>query len=66
LSQHICEYIIYFAPKNFHPQFKRKEEWINQLQYNPNPIKNKKNSMQKSDNQTSLLGTKLQEALKKK
>jgi len=31
LALNICEYIFYCAPKNFHSQFKRKEEWINQI-----------------------------------
>ncbi len=31
LALEICEYIFYFAPKNFHLQFERKAEWLKQI-----------------------------------
>jgi len=64
LAQEICEYMIYYAPKNFQSQFKRKQEFINKLEYkNKNYLINTKSE---KASYLSPLGEKLQEALKKK
>jgi len=42
LAQEICEYMIYYAPKNFQPQFKRKQEFINKLECQTKNGKHKK------------------------
>ena len=31
LALDICSYILCYAPKNFHQQFKRKEDWLKQI-----------------------------------
>ncbi|NSW46562.1 MAG: hypothetical protein HPY79_12185 [Bacteroidales bacterium] len=31
LALKICEFVFYCAPKNFHPQFKKQQEWIQSL-----------------------------------
>lgn len=63
LALKICEYILYCAPKSFHSQFKKKQEWFNSIQYRSksNVIQNKKRS-----GQTGELGLKLKEAMNKK
>jgi GTPase SAR1 family protein len=63
LALKICEYVLYCAPKSFHSQFKKKQEWFNSIQYmsKPNDILNKKRFGEKGE-----LGFKLKEAMNKK
>jgi len=42
LALEICEYIFYFAPKNFHLQFERKVEWLKQIQKQNNKYQKKR------------------------
>ncbi|KAA6329522.1 hypothetical protein EZS27_021681, partial [termite gut metagenome] len=63
----ICQYIFYFAPNNFHSQFKRKEEKINQITHkNFTSYSNKKNKNFPQSGIVSDLGEKLQQALGEK
>lgn len=63
-AQEICDYMIYFAPKNFKLQFKRKLEFLKNLEYkNKNSSTYPKNG---KDDYVSPLGIKLNEALKSK
>lgn len=48
LALKICEFVLYCAPKNFHPQFKKQQEWIQSLLY-----KNKFNSRKANDSVSS-------------
>ncbi|NMC98130.1 MAG: hypothetical protein GYA62_00215 [Bacteroidales bacterium] len=59
----ICDYILNCAPKNFHSQFNKKQEWIYSIVY-----KNKSNcqSTNKTTNEIGELGLKLKEAINKK
>lgn len=63
LALKICEYVLYCAPKSFHSQFKKKQEWFNSIHYRnkPNVIQNKKGS-----GETGVLGLKLKEAMNKR
>jgi hypothetical protein len=63
LALKICDYILNCAPKNFHPQFKKKQEWIIDIHY-----KNKQTQKvaPKAQKEISELGLKLKEAMNKK
>ncbi len=63
LALKICEYVLYCAPKNFHSQFKKKQEWLHSLLY-----KNKSNNhaTSKPKNEIGEIGWKLKEAMNKK
>jgi len=58
----ICEYVLYCAPKSFHSQFKKKQEWFNSIQYKSIP---KDNPNKKRFNGIGELGLKLKEAMNK-
>ncbi len=58
----ICGYVLYFAPKNFHSQFKKKQEWLHSLLYRNQP--NKKTAS-KPNNEIGEFGLKLKEAMNK-
>ncbi|MDW8346413.1 MAG: NB-ARC domain-containing protein [Bacteroidia bacterium] len=59
----ICDYVLNCAPKNFHPQFKKKQEWFYFLEYR-NATKNQ--NITTTTNEVSEFGMKLREALNKK
>ncbi|MCX8167233.1 MAG: GTPase domain-containing protein [Candidatus Micrarchaeota archaeon] len=40
LALKICDYVINCAPKNFHSQFKKKQEWFNRILYKNKKIQN--------------------------
>lgn len=62
LALKICDYVFNCAPKNFHSQFKKKQEWFHSLQY-----KNKQYGQpMKTTNELSEFGLKLKEAMNKK
>lgn len=63
LALNICDYVLNCAPKNFHTQFKKKQEWFHSILY-----KNKLNRQpqNKKNNEIGELGLKLKEALNKK
>lgn len=63
----ICEYVIYCAPKNFHLQFKKKEQWFHSIQYQYKNKYQRSNSdyQKKDENKITDLGEKLNEAFKK-
>lgn len=63
LAIEICEYVNYCAPKNFQPQFKKKEQWFHSIQYQN--IKHKKTAL-KPKNKVSDFGMKLKDAMTKK
>jgi hypothetical protein len=63
LALNICDYVLYCAPKNFHLQFKKKQEWLKNIYYRnqgSNTISNRPN------NEIGELGLKLREAMTKK
>lgn len=74
LAQKICEYVLYCAPKSFHPQFKKKNDWLNHIVYKntfdkrhytaPKTINKNINTDKKNIN--TDFTDKLKEALKKK
>jgi GTPase SAR1 family protein len=64
LGMEICEYVVYCAPKNFHPQFKKKEQWFHSIQYRNKNLHYKKS--RKTINTETDLGAKLKDALKNK
>ena len=69
LALKICDYVLNCAPKNFHSQFKKKQEWFIGLHYKNKLNKlNKLNKQQttKANKEHSEFGLKLKEALKKK
>lgn len=62
LAIEICEYVSYYAPSNFQPQFKKKEQWFQSIifqnrQYKKISPTNKKN--------VSDFGSKIRDALNK-
>lgn len=62
LALEICEYVSYYAPSNFQPQFKKKEQWFQSIifqnrQYKKTSPTNKKN--------VSDFGSKIRDALNK-
>jgi len=63
LAIKICDYVLYCAPKNFHSQFKKKQEWFISIFYG-----NKLSSQaaKKTTNELGELGVKLKEAMIKK
>lgn len=63
LALKICEYVLYCAPKNFHSQFKKKQEWFHSILY-----RNKPNipAKYKPTNEVGEFGLKLNEAINKK
>ena len=63
LALQICDYVLYCAPKNFHSQFKKKQEWFRSIQY-----KNRVNikPTNKTSNEPSEFGLKLKDAMTKK
>ena len=63
LALKICDYVLYCAPKNFHSQFKKKQEWFHSILY-----RNKPNSQptNKAISEVGELGLKLKEAMNKK
>lgn len=63
LALKICDYVLHCAPKNFHSQFKKKQEWFNSILY-----KNKPNDQAttKMSNEPGELGLKLKDAMNKK
>jgi len=62
LALKICDYVLYCAPKNFHSQFKKKQEWFHSILY-----KNKTYSQpMKTTNELSEFGLILKEAMNKK
>lgn len=63
LALEICEYVSYCAPKNFQPQFKKKEQWFQSIQYHSKPHKN---TARIFNNEIGEMGVKLKEALSKK
>lgn len=63
LALKICEYVNYCAPKNFQPQFKKKEQWFHGIQYQNKPFRKVGT---KSKNEISDLGMKLKDAMTKK
>ncbi len=63
LALKICEYVLYCAPKNFHLQFKKKQDWIKSISYsNRSDERIKKNT----EHEIGDLGIKLKEAMNKK
>lgn len=63
LALKICDYVLYCAPKNFHSQFKKKQEWINFMLYKNKSIRQPIN---KTTGELGELGSKLKEAIYKK
>lgn len=65
----ICEYMLYFAPKHFHPQFRRKKKKFESIIYQKKGIKAPKystcNKFMDKDNET-VLALKLKEAYRMK
>ena len=63
LALNICDYVLNCAPKNFHLQFKKKQEWFTTILYRNKPNNHRKGNQkgEKGD-----LGLKLKEALKKR
>ncbi len=66
-GREICEYMIYFAPKHFHPQFQRKRKKFESIIYKETGVSKPKYSTHNKfkDNET-VLGEKLKNILKKK
>jgi GTPase SAR1 family protein len=62
LALKICDYVLNCAPKNFHSQFKKKQEWFHSLVYKNTPKNQSRNS---ENNEIGELGLKLKEALNK-
>lgn len=66
LAIEVCEYVLYCAPKNFHPQFKKKEQWFHSIQYQNRNQKRNSRQTSSTGGEPTELGKKLKEALKKK
>ena len=62
LALKICDYVLYCAPKNFHSQFKKKQEWFHSILYKNKPY----GQPMKTTNELSEFGLKLKEAMNKK
>lgn len=62
LALKICEYVLYCAPKNFHSQFKRKQEWFHSIIYKDKPNYQARG---KHTNEISEFGLKLKNAVEK-
>lgn len=68
-GREICTYMIYFAPKHFHPQFKRKRDKFDGIIYNETGKSNPKYSTHTKfgkPQEESELGLKLKKILKNK
>lgn len=63
LALKICEYVSYCAPKNFQPQFKKKEQWFYSIQYQNKPLRKLGT---KPKNEDGVLGIKIKDAMTKK
>lgn len=59
----ICDFILNCAPRNFHQQFQKKQEWFQTIIYKN---KSKNIDISKKRNEISELGLKLKEAISKK
>lgn len=65
----ICDYMLYFAPKHFHPQFQGKKRKLESILYkgkDANKPKYTTHSKYNSKDNETELGAKLKDALKKK
>jgi GTPase SAR1 family protein len=56
----ICDFVLNCAPNNFHPQFKKKLEWLNKILYKN---KSKINPAIKKSSRLSDFGSKLKDAI---
>ncbi len=63
LALKICDYVLNCAPKNFHSQFQKKQEWFSSLLYKSTP---KNHNKATANHELGEIGLKLKEALKKR
>ncbi len=65
LALKICDYVLYCAPKSFNLQFKKKQEWFQNILYKETKNYQKPNKYKKQDAGMSELGEKLKNAINK-
>ncbi len=65
LAVKICEFVLYCAPKNFHQQFKIKQDWLKSILYKRTNTSYRSKPNQSSTAQVSELGEKLKDAMNK-